>query len=189
LAGPRRRDDRRTSEKGTRLDADERGRFEVTLLPHLDASYNLARWLTQDDHSAEDVVQEAYCRALRFFAGFRGGDARSWLLAVVRRAAYDHLAKRRGSAPIDDHLEDLADESLNPEALALRQADRDVVRRALEALPAEFREVIVLRELEGLSYQQIASVTDTPIGTVMSRLARARGQLQQRLAKCAGEGG
>ena len=169
-----------------RLDADDRGRFEAVLLPHLDAAYNLARWLTRDDHAAEDVVQEAYCRALRFFGGYRGGDARSWLLAVVRRAAYDHLSARRGeAAPLDDR-HDPADASLDPQALAVRQDDRERVRREVEALPEEFREVIVLREMEGLTYQQIAAVVGVPLGTVMSRLSRARGQLQRRLTGCPG---
>jgi RNA polymerase sigma-70 factor (ECF subfamily) len=168
------------------LDADERLRFEGALLPHLDAAHNLARWLTGDDHSAEDVVQEAFCRALRFFAGFRGGDPRSWLLAVVRRAAYDHLGTRRGAAVPLEGQHDPPDDSLNPESMAQRHDDRELVRRVVEALPDEFREVIVLRELEGLSYQQIATVVGVPIGTVMSRLARARGQLQRCLARCPG---
>jgi RNA polymerase sigma-70 factor (ECF subfamily) len=172
------------------LDVDERGRFERATLPHLDAAYNLARWLTRDEHAAEDVVQEAYFRAAKFFSGFRGGDGRTWLLAVVRRASYDWLAKWRSAAAerYDEAAHDPTDESLNPEALALRTADRQLLRDALEELAPEFREAVVLRELEGLSYQQIAAVASVPVGTVMSRLSRARKQLHERLAPCAGKG-
>lgn len=168
------------------MDADERGRFERATLPHLDAAYNLARWLTRDPHTAEDVVQDAYLRAARFFATFRGGDARAWLLTVVRRVAYDRLAKDRGmtAAPFDEELHG-GDESPGPEEQVVRTADQQLLRRALEELPPEFREVTVLRELEGLSYQEIAAVTEVPVGTVMSRLSRARKQLRQRLVPCA----
>jgi RNA polymerase sigma-70 factor (ECF subfamily) len=170
------------------LELEERDRFERVMLPHLDAAYNLARWLTRDEHAAADVVQEAYCRAARFFDGFRGGDGRTWLLAVVRRVAYDALRLRRAAtaAPFDEGAHDAGDDSLDPRCLAERAADRDLMRRALEELAPEFREVIVLRELEGLSYQQIAAVAAVPVGTVMSRLSRAREQLRRRLAPCAG---
>lgn len=170
------------------MDLDERGRFERATLPHLDAAYNLARWLTRDEHAAEDVVQEAFCRAARFFATFRGGDGRTWLLAVVRRASFDWLAKSRAwaAASFDEDVHGPGDESLNPEYLAARTADRELLRQALEELPPEFREVVVLRELEGLRYQQIAAVTEVPVGTVMSRLSRARKQLQKRLSPCPG---
>jgi RNA polymerase sigma-70 factor (ECF subfamily) len=171
------------------LDLDERDRFERVTLPHLDAAYNLARWLTRDEHATEDVVQEAYLRAARFFASFRGGDGRTWLLAVVRRASFDWLAKNRAwaaAASFDEDVHGQGDDSLNPEHLALRGADRQLVRQAVEELPPEFREVVVLRELDGLSYQQIAAVTEVPVGTVMSRLSRARKQLQRRLAPCSG---
>lgn len=172
------------------MDHDERGRFERATLPHLDAAYNLARWLTRDEHAAEDVVQEAFYRAARFFPSFRGGDGRTWLLAVVRRASFDWLRKQRvwTAAPFDEQEHGAGDESLNPEHLAARTADRHRLRQALEELAPEFREAVVLRELEGLSYQQIAAVTEVPVGTVMSRLARGRKQLQRRLAPC-GEGG
>lgn len=170
------------------MDANERRRFERVTLSHLDAAYNLARWLTRDEHAAEDVVQEAYFRAAKFFATFRGGDGRPWLLAVVRRAAYDWLAKSRSwaAASFDEEIHGRADESLNPEVLAVQRADRQLLRLAIEELPPEFREVIVLRELEGLSYQEIATVTDVPVGTVMSRLSRGRKLLQRRLAPCPG---
>ncbi len=173
------------------MDFDEQRRFEQVTLPHLDAAYNLARWLTRDEDGAQDVVQEAYCRAVRFFASFRGGDGRTWLLAVVRRASYDWLQKRRAwaAASFDEELHGQADESMNPESLAVRKADQQLLRQALEELPPEFREVAVLRELEGLSYQEIAAVIEVPLGTVMSRLSRARKQLLKRLAPCLGEEG
>lgn len=163
---------------------EARGRFERATLPHFDAAYNLARWMTRDEHAAEDVVQEAYARAARYFASFRGGDARVWLLGVVRRASFDWLARHRArfAVTFDEEAHDRGDESSNPELLAVRKCDRDQVRRALEELPPPLREVVVLRELEGLSYQEIASVAEIPIGTVMSRLSRGRRDLQRRLA-------
>jgi len=173
------------------LDRDEQRLFEQATLPHLDAAYNLARWLLRDEHAAEDVVQEAYFRAAKFFATFRGGDGRTWLLAVVRRASYDWLAKSRvwtAASSFDEEVHGQADESLNPEYLAVQKADHQLLRQALEELAPEFREVTILRELEGLSYQQIAVVTEVPVGTVMSRLSRARKQLQRRLAPCSGRG-
>jgi RNA polymerase sigma-70 factor, ECF subfamily len=155
------------------------------VLPHLDAAYNLARWLTRSDADAEDVVQEACVRALRFFGGFRGDDARRWLLAIVRNSSYDFLRRHRPQEltdAFDEEIHTAAEEVQTPEALLLRRADRAMVRQALEALPLAWREVIILRELEGLSYKQIADVAGIKIGTVMSRLARARAQLQRLLA-------
>jgi RNA polymerase sigma-70 factor (ECF subfamily) len=168
------------------LDADERRRFEQATLPHLDAAYNLARWLTQDEHAAEDVVQEAYYRGLRYFSSFRGGDGRAWLLGIVRRASFDWLAKERGPAAVafNEDVHDVGDEYSNPALLAIRKCEQEVVRMALEKLPPQLREAIVLRELEGLSYQEIAAVAEVPIGTVMSRLSRGREQLQRQLASC-----
>jgi RNA polymerase sigma-70 factor (ECF subfamily) len=172
----------------SRLDLDDRRRFEQATLPHLDAAYNLARWLTRDEHAAEDVVQEAFLRAARFFASFRGGDGRPWLLAVVRRASYDWLHKRGtlATTSFDEDVHGQADEALNPESVLIRKADLQLLERAVSELLPEFREVIVLRELEGLSYQAIAAVAGIPVGTVMSRLSRARKQLQLRLAPCPG---
>lgn len=164
-------------------------RFEELVLPHLDAAYNLAHWLTGNGHDAEDVVQDAFVRAFRFFAGFRGGNCRSWLLTIVRNTAYTWLEKNRGHHPADEFDEEVhavEDNSTNPEVQLLLRGDREQVRRAVGQLPAEFREVIVLRELEDLSYREIASVTGIPIGTVMSRLARARKILQQTLSATAG---
>ena len=155
------------------------------MLPHLNAAYNLARWLTRNDHDAEDVVQDAYLRALRFFGGFRGDDARAWLLAIVRNTCYDFLRRHRSQEVTDVFDEDLhsaVDQHETPEAALLRRVDQLRVRQALEELPLAWREVIILRELEGLSYKQIADVAGIKIGTVMSRLARARARLQVVLA-------
>jgi len=154
-------------------------RFEQTVLPHLDAAYNLARWLTRNDTDAADVVQEAFLRALKFFGGFRGGDTRAWLLTIVRNACYTWLRRNRVNelaTPFDEETHSV--ESDDPETILLEGADREMLRQALEALPVEFREVVILRELEGLSYKEIAGVADVPVGTVMSRLARARKRLR-----------
>jgi RNA polymerase sigma-70 factor (ECF subfamily) len=169
------------AEKGSpELVPDELGKFEQATLPHLDAAFNLARWLTKDQHAAEDVVQEAHYRAARYFDSFRGGDGRAWLLSVVRRAAFDWLTKQKAQSAVvfNEDVHDRGDESSNPEFLAVRKCDQALVRKALEELPPQLREALVLRELEGLSYQEIAAVTEVPIGTVMSRIARGRQQLQ-----------
>jgi RNA polymerase sigma factor (sigma-70 family) len=158
--------------------------FEKAALPHLSAAYNLARWLTRDETDAEDVVQEAYLRAFKHFGSFHGGDGRPWLLAIVRNTCYTWLQHNRSpelTISLADELHEIESKDLNPEALLLQSADTQMVRQALEGLPAEFREAIVLRELEGLSYKQIADVAEIPVGTVMSRLARARKRLQQIL--------
>ena len=158
--------------------------FEEAVLPHLDAAYNLAHWLTRNDTDAEDVVQEAYLRAFKFFGGFHGADGRSWLLAIVRNTCYTWMQHNRSpelSVPLDDELHEIESKDLNPEALLLQRSDTLMVRKALEELPLEFREVLVLRELEEMSYRDIASITDLPLGTVMSRLARGRKRLQQAL--------
>ena len=154
-------------------------------MPHLDAAYNLARWLAGNDHDAQDVAQEASLRAFRFFGKFRGENARAWLLTIVRNTFYTWLRKNR---PPENTVE-LNDETLAAEAvLAATEAvnpqfaDADAVRRAIADLPVEFREIVVLRELEGFSYKEIAELAEVPIGTVMSRLARARKLLQKRLA-------
>jgi RNA polymerase sigma factor (sigma-70 family) len=171
------------------LQTDERRRFEDVTLPHLDAAYNLARWLTQNEHAAEDVVQEAYLRAARYFGSFRGGDGRPWLLGVVRRAAFDWLSNNRGQSAVtfNEDVHGRGDDSSDPVQATMRKIDQISVHRALEELPLPLREVVVLRELEGMTYQQIATLTVVPVGTVMSRLARGRAQLQKRLAACVGE--
>jgi RNA polymerase sigma-70 factor (ECF subfamily) len=160
-------------------DATRRERFERALLPHLDAAYNLARWLTGSGHEAEDAVQEACLRALEYFEGFRGEDGRAWLLAIVRNTCYDRLRRTRPT----EELLDAADSAAGPEALQLQAADRALVHRGMERLPAEYREALVLREMEGLSYREIARVAGVPVGTVMSRLARARAGLRAAIVK------
>jgi RNA polymerase sigma-70 factor (ECF subfamily) len=167
-------------------EAEDRARFEQALLPHLGAAYNLARWLTRDDHGAEDVVQEAYLRALKSFGGFHGTDGRAWLLAIVRNIYYTWLQQKRARGPataFDEAIHGIDTEALNPQTLLLRKEDRQSVQQAVDELPEELREVVVLRELEGLSYKEIAAVAEIPLGTVMSRLARARERLHQRLSE------
>jgi len=159
------------------------------MLPHLGAAYNLARWLTRDDHGAEDVVQEAYLRALKSFGRFHGIDGRPWLLAIVRNVCYTWLQQQRNRGPVASFDEALhGADALDPETLLLRKEDQLAVRQAVDELPVELREVVVLRELEGLSYKEIATVAEIPLGTVMSRLSRARDRLHQRLGESRPEG-
>lgn len=158
--------------------------FEETVLPHLDAAYNYARWLVKNDAEAQDVVHDAYVRAMQYFSTLRDSDARAWLFAIVRNTWYSRLSRSatvRESTSLDEAPHEQPDEALDPEALLLQRHAVEKVRLALEQLPADFREVIVLRELEGLSYKEIASVVQVPIGTVMSRLARGRERLLQAL--------
>src|SRR6266849_5616581 len=160
-------------------------RFEESILPHLAAAYNLARWLTRDDRDAEDVVQESYLRAYRFFGGFRGGDGRAWLLTIVRNTCYTWFQQNRPrelTASLDDAANNIESDAPSPEAELIKSADSKLITKALEELPLEFREVLVLREMEGMSYKEIADIAEIPLGTVMSRLARARKRLQQSLA-------
>src|SRR5579862_7476329 len=166
-------------------------RFEQVVLPHLDSAYNLARWLTGNEHDAEDVVQDAYLRAAKFFDGFRGGDARPWLITIVRRACYDWLERNRSHqslAVFDEELHSDQGDDLDPAQLVLREENREMLRQALSELPVEFREVLVLRELEGLSYKEIAAITNLPPGTIMSRLARARERLRHGVVQHLREG-
>jgi len=154
------------------------------VLPHLDAAYNLARWLVRNTHDAEDIVQEAYLRAFKFFGGYQGGDARAWVLKIVRNTSYTFFEKNRPadlSEEFDEKIHTGGAEQLGAEAALLQSADSRMVREALAELPVNFREVIVLRELEGMSYKEIAEVMGKPIGTVMSGLARGRSQLRDRL--------
>ena len=172
---------------------DERAsaEFERAVLAHLDAAYCLARWLTRDEQAAEDLVQDSCVRALRSFGGFRGENPRAWLLAIVRNACYSWLSKRKTAASaveFDDEAE-APGAAQDRAALAERGAQSRALRQALEELPPEFREAIVLRELEGLSYREIAAAAGVPLGTVMSRLARARRRLERVLAPPAREEG
>jgi RNA polymerase sigma-70 factor (ECF subfamily) len=166
------------------VDQSVTARFETTMLPHLDAAYGLARLLVRDDHDAEDLVQEAYLRAVRHFDGFRGGDPRAWLLTIVRRTCYTWLKRRRSRPSPTEFDEEMHSRELaaeNPEALMLHGDLRETLSRAVEGLPIEFREVLLLREVQGLSYREIDEIVGVPVGTVMSRLARARRRLQAAL--------
>ncbi len=177
-------------EKGSEvLDAEGRARFEQLVLPYLDAAFNLAAWILSSRTDAEDVTQEALLRAYRFFQGFHGGDVRAWLLQIVRNTSYTWLEKNRRMKQMDQFNEELHTQSFTtPESIAIAGNDRERLKRALETLPHRFREVLVLREIEGCSYKEIAAIASIPIGTVMSSLSRARRQLQSALAKdAAGE--
>lgn len=159
-------------------------RFEQVALPHLGAAYNLARWLVRSDEDAEDVVQEAFLRAFKFFDGYRGGESRTWLLTIVRNACYSWLQKNRArelTESIDETEEEIAVDFSSPESLLMKKVEARIVREALADLPIEFREVMVMREMEELSYKEIALIADLPIGTVMSRLARGRKRLHSLL--------
>ena len=169
-------------------------RFEQTVLPHLDAAYNLARWLTRNDHDAEDVVQEAFLRAMRYFERLKGTEARPWLLAIVRNTCYTWLEKNRPTdlvglddvGPLAADVETAGHASpmeSNPEVILLQSANRKLVNQALEELPVGFREVIVMREIEDLSYKDIAAIAGIPAGTVMSRLSRGRALLRQAIER------
>jgi RNA polymerase sigma-70 factor, ECF subfamily len=154
------------------------------VLPHLDGAYNLARWLTRNSADAEDMVQEAYLRAFKFFDTLRGVDSRAWLLTIVRNTCYTWLQQNRPrdlATPFDEDVHSGESDSADPATLALKSANHQMLKEALEALPAEFREVVVLRDLEGFSYKEIAEIAKIPPGTVMSRLARARERLKQLL--------
>jgi RNA polymerase sigma-70 factor (ECF subfamily) len=155
------------------------------VLPHLDAAYNLARWLAGNDHDAQDVAQEASLRAFRFFENFRGENPRAWLLTIVRNTFYTWLRKNRPmekTVELTDEALDIEDSPASAEAAKPGFADAEAVRRAIANLPVEFREIVILREMEGFSYKEIAELAEVPIGTVMSRLARARKLLQKSLA-------
>ena len=172
-------------------DDETRRRFESLAMPHLNAAYNLARWLTRNDHDAQDVVQEALERALRYMGTFRGDNARAWLLQTVRNTCFTWMKENR---PSDRMFLDEGDEAGRelaapvadePPSMAMRKADRLQINQAIADLPVAYREVLVLRELEELSYNDIASIADIPVGTVMSRLARARGLMREALAPTA----
>lgn len=169
---------------------DRHAHFEQVALPYLGAAYRFARWLTRNDHDAEDVVQEAYLRACKAFGRFRGTDVRAWLLTVVRNTCYTWLQKNRGRLPttsLDEHLGVPGPEAMSPERLFWQKANSELLHEVLQDLPMVYREVIVLRELEGCSYKEIAAIAGVPLGTVMSRLMRARDRLRQALAPRLGE--
>ena len=164
---------------------DQLPNFEQAVLPHLDAAYNLARWLMRNEQDAQDVAQEACLRAFRFFPGFRGGDARAWLMKIVRNTCYTWLHANRplqDTTEFDENLFPPDSHTPNPEEVVLQNDSGTLVRKALEKLSPNFREVLILRELEGMSYREIADITGMPVGTVMSSLSRARGRLRQVLA-------
>jgi len=166
------------------LEKDKLTQFDQSILPHMNAAYNLARWLTRNEHDAEDMVQEAYLRAFKFFNTFHGLDGRSWLLSIVRNVCYTWLQQNRAqelTTMFDEETHSVDGDTSNPATLMLQSDDQQIVRQAVEELPVEFREVVVLRELEGFSYNEIAEVAKIPLGTVMSRLARARERLKQLL--------
>lgn len=173
------------------VDRKRARQFEEMLLPHLDAAYNLARWLTRNDSDADDLVQESYLRALRSFATFeRGRDVRPWLLKIVRNTCYTWLRENRAHemVAVSEEMPLEADQPLGPEMALIQESDALLVREALEHLQLEYREVLVLREFEELSYKEIAEFTGVPIGTVMSRLSRGRKALCRLLLPTARQG-
>jgi len=172
---------------------DRTRQFEALALPHLNAAYNLARWLLRDEYHAQDVVQEAFLRAFRYFDSFKGGDARPWLMGIVRNTCYSWMREnsRRAEQPLelDEDLENDAYEhgghqtQNNPETLLMQKHESSRVNAAIERLPAVFRETLMLRELEDMSYEEIAQIAGIPLGTVMSRLSRARRLLREILTE------
>src|SRR5437870_5729069 len=159
--------------------------FEETMLPHMDAAHNLARWLLRNEQDAQDVVQEAYLRAFKSFAGFRGSNGRAWLLTIVRNTSYTLLKKNRAvdlTTTFDEEIHGSGDEVVSPVTILERSDNAELIKAAMDKLPAEFREILTLRHQEGLSYKEIADIAQIPPGTVMSRLARARGKLKEYLA-------
>jgi RNA polymerase sigma factor (sigma-70 family) len=159
--------------------------FEEVMLPHLDAAHNLARWLLRNEQDAQDVVQEAYLRAFKSFSGFHGSNGRAWLLTIVRNTSYTLLKKNRAvdlTTTFDEEIHRSGQESVSPATILEHSEDAELVRKAMNELPTEFREILTLRHQEGLSYKEIADIAQIPPGTVMSRLARARGKLKECLA-------
>ena len=168
-----------------RAQKEEVASFEAALLPHLDAAHNLARWLTRNEQDAQDVVQEAYLRAFRSFSGFHGSNGRAWLLTIVRNTSYTLLKKNRSAdltTPFDEEIHASGHESVSPATILEHSEDAELIKEAMDELPAEFREILALRHQEGLSYKEIADIAQIPPGTVMSRLSRARAKLKECLA-------
>jgi len=159
--------------------------FEETMLPHMDAAHNLAKWLLRNEEDAQDVVQEAYLRAFKSFSGFHGSNGRAWLLTIIRNTSYTLLKKNRAvdlTTTFDEKIHASGHESVSPATILEQSENADLVREAMDNLPVEFREILVLRHLEGLSYNEIAEIAQLAPGTVMSRLARARAKLKESLA-------
>src|SRR5882724_12302990 len=159
--------------------------FEETMLPHMDAAHNLAKWLLRNEQDAQDVVQEAFLRAFKSFGGFHGSNGRAWLLTIVRNTSYTLLKKNRAvdlTTPFDEELHASGHESVSPAIVLEHSEDADLIRQVMDELPVEFREILTLRHMEGLSYSEIADIAQLAPGTVMSRLARARARLKQGLA-------
>ena len=159
--------------------------FEEMMLPHMDAAHNLAKWLLRNEQDAQDVVQEAYLRAFKSFGGFHGSNGRAWLLTIVRNTSYTLLKKNRAvdlTTPFDEEIHASGHESVSPATILEHGEDADLIRQVMDELPVEFREILTLRHMEGLSYSEIADIAQLAPGTVMSRLARARARLKQGLA-------
>lgn len=172
------------------VEETRRSGFEEEVVQHFASAYNLARWLTRNPSDAEDVVQEAYMRAFKFFGGFKGGDSRAWILRIVRNTFYTWMQNNRSSELVYELQEELyEDEGPGPEAKMIENSERQWLRKEIDSLPPTFKEVLVLRHIEDLSYKEIASIIDLPVGTVMSRLARARAHLQKQIGVCPTGGG
>ena len=173
------------------MQTDKLARFEQSVLPYLNAAHNLAYWLVHNHHDAEDVVQDAFLRAFEFFDGFHDGNARAWILTIVRNTSYSWLQRNRSQVLVTEFNEEahsLTGNSPDPEILMQRASDTQLMKDALDQLPLPFREVLVLREIQDLSYKEIVEVTHLPLGTVMSRLARGRKRLQQYLVENTSQG-
>jgi len=171
--------------KESRSQKEDLSSFEAVMLPHLDAAHNLAKWLLRNEEDACDVVQEAYLRAFKSFSGFHGSNGRAWLLTIVRNTSYTLLKKNRAvdfTTPFDEEIHASDDKSVSAATILERSEHAELIREAMDELPAEFREILTLRHEEDLSYKEIADIAQIPPGTVMSRLARARGKLKERLA-------
>jgi RNA polymerase sigma factor (sigma-70 family) len=160
--------------------------FEAMMLPHMDAAHNLARWLQRNEQDAQDIVQEAYLRAFKSFSGFHGSNGRAWLLTIVRNTCYTLLKKNRAAdlttTTFDEEIHTAGHESVSPATILEHSENAELIKEAMDELPAEFREILTLRHLEGLSYKEIADIAQIPPGTVMSRLSRARAELKEYLA-------
>ena len=159
--------------------------FEALMLPHLDAAHNFAKWLLRNEQDAQDMVQEAFLRAFKSFGGFHGSNGRAWLLTIVRNTSYTLLKNKRVSdrtTPFDEEIYASGDESVTPATILEHSENAELIRKAIDELPTESREILTLRHQEGLSYNEIADIAQIPPGTVMSRLARARAKLRECLA-------